>query len=121
MADTSISGSRVARELDALVRLYGKPASLVSDNGIFFTSQTIPKSAYDNGVDWHYIGSVKPLQNSLTESFNSSLHDEHLNEEMFDSLDDVRRKLALWRYDYINLRPHSTLGNQTHAEECRML
>ena len=30
-ADTSISGARVARELDALVWLYGKPASIVSD------------------------------------------------------------------------------------------
>ena len=32
MADTSISGARVARELDALVRLHGKPACIVSDN-----------------------------------------------------------------------------------------
>jgi hypothetical protein len=31
-ADTSISGARVARELDALVRIYGKPACIVSDN-----------------------------------------------------------------------------------------
>ena len=33
MADTSISGARMARELDALVRIYGKPACIVSDNG----------------------------------------------------------------------------------------
>jgi len=32
IADTSISGARVARELDTLVRLYGKPACIVSDN-----------------------------------------------------------------------------------------
>ncbi len=32
IADTSISGARVARELDALVRIYGKPAYIVSDN-----------------------------------------------------------------------------------------
>jgi putative transposase len=32
MADTSISGARVARELDALVRVYGKPTCIVSDN-----------------------------------------------------------------------------------------
>jgi putative transposase len=32
VADTSISGVQVARELDALVRLYGKPACMVSDN-----------------------------------------------------------------------------------------
>jgi putative transposase len=32
IADTSISGARVARELDALVRIYGKPFRIVSDN-----------------------------------------------------------------------------------------
>ena len=31
IADTSISGARVARELDALVRIYGKPGCIVSD------------------------------------------------------------------------------------------
>lgn len=33
VADTSISGARVARELDPLLGLYGKPACIVSDNG----------------------------------------------------------------------------------------
>ena len=33
MADTSISGARVARELDALVSIYGKPTRIVSDYG----------------------------------------------------------------------------------------
>ena len=32
IADTSLSGARVARELDALVRVHGKPACIVSDN-----------------------------------------------------------------------------------------
>jgi len=32
-----------------------------------------------------------------------------------------RRKLALWRYDYNNVRPHSLLGNQTPAEARRTL
>ena len=40
---------------------------------------------------------------------------------MFDSLDDARRKLALWRYDHNNVRPHSSLGNQTPAEARRTL
>ena len=31
-ADTSISGVRVARALDALVRIYGKPSRIVRDN-----------------------------------------------------------------------------------------
>ncbi|MCV3274425.1 integrase core domain-containing protein, partial [Roseobacter sinensis] len=46
---------------------------------------------------------------------------ECLNEEMFESLDDARRKLALWRHDYNNVRPHSSLKNQTPAEARRTL
>ena len=47
--------------------------------------------------------------------------DECLNEEIFDSLADARRTLALWRYDYNNVRPHSSLGNKTPAEARRAL
>lgn len=121
VADTSISGARVARELDAMVRLYGKPGSIVSDNGTEFTSKAILKWAKDNDVEWHYIDPGKPQQNAFIESFNGSLRDECLNEEIFDSLADARRKLALWRYDYNNVRPHSSLGNLTPANARRTL
>ena len=42
-------------------------------------------------------------------------------EHLFDSLDDARRKRALWRYDYNHVRPHSSLGNKTPAEARRAL
>ncbi len=32
VADTSLSGARVSRELSALIRIYGKPGCTVSDN-----------------------------------------------------------------------------------------
>ncbi|WP_155734773.1 IS3 family transposase [Rhodovulum sulfidophilum] len=121
IADTSISGARVARELDALVRVYGKPACIVSDNGTEFTSKAILKWANENGVEWHYIDPGKPQQNGYIESFNGSLRDECLNEEIFDRLADARRKLAIWRYDYNHVRPHSSLGNKTPAEARRAL
>ncbi len=41
VAATSISGARVARERYALVRIYGKPACIVSDNGTDLTSKVI--------------------------------------------------------------------------------
>ncbi|WP_156309884.1 IS3 family transposase [Novosphingobium sp. AAP93] len=119
LGDTSISGVRVARELDTLVRLYGKPACIVSDNGTEFTSRAILKWASENKVEWHYIDPGKPQQNAFIESFNGSLRDELLNEELFDSLADARRKLAVWRYDYNNVRPHSSLGNRTPAQARR--
>ena len=121
MADTSISGARVARELDVLVRVYGKPACIVSDNGMEFTSRAILKWAGDNDVDWYYIDPRNPQQNGFIESFNGSLREELLNEEIFETLDDARRKLALWRYDYNNVRPHSSLRKQTPAEARRAL
>jgi putative transposase len=121
MADTNISGARVARELDAPVRVYGKPACIVSDNGTGFTSRAILKCAGDTDVDWHFIDPGKPQQNGFIESFNGSLRDELLNEELFDTLDDARRKLALGRYNYTHVRPHSSLGNQTPAEARRAL
>ncbi|PZX22820.1 putative transposase, partial [Rhodobacter capsulatus] len=86
-----------------------------------FTSKAILKWANVNKVEWHYIDPGKPQQNGFIESFNGSLRDECLNEEIFDSLADARRTLALWRYDYNHVRPHSSLGNQTPAEARRAL
>ena len=37
----SISGARVGRELDAVMRLYGKPGMIVSDNGTELTSRAM--------------------------------------------------------------------------------
>jgi len=44
-----------------------------------------------------------------------------LNEELFDSLADVRQKLAIWSYDYNHVRPHSSLENRTPAQARRAL
>ena len=111
----------MARELDALVRIYGKPTCIVSDNGTEFTSRAILRWADQNEVPWHYIDPGKPQQNAFIESFNGSLRDELLNEEIFDTLDDARRKLALWRYDYNAVMPHSSLANLPPLEARRTL
>ena len=116
IADTSISAARVARELDAPVRIYGKPACIVSDNGTGFTGRAILSWAEQNDVAWHYIDPGKPQQNAFIESFNRSLRDDLLNEEIFDTLEDARCQLALWRYDYNPVRPHSSLDNLTPLE-----
>lgn len=61
------------------------------------------------------------LRSGAVFPIKGSLRDELLNEEIFDTLDDARRKLALWRYDYNAVRPHSSLGNQTPLEARRTL
>jgi len=121
IADTSLSGARVARELDTLIRLYGKPGTIVSDNGTELTSRAILEWQNDTGIAWHYIAPGKPTQNAFIESFNGRLRDELLNEEVFTSLADARRKLAIWRQDYNTVRPHSALNGDTPAEARRAL
>jgi putative transposase len=51
VAETSIGGRRVARELDAIMAWRGKPAAIVSDNGTELTSNAILEWA-----DQHKVG-----------------------------------------------------------------
>jgi putative transposase len=115
IADTSLSGVRVARELDALIACNGRPHTIVSDNGTELTSRAILKWQNETGVAWHYIAPGKPQQNAFIEAFNGRLRDELLNEEVFDTLDGARKALAHWRHDYNHVRPHSSLGGLTPA------
>jgi putative transposase len=116
VADTSLSGLRVCRELDRVIAERGMPATIVSDNGTEFTSMAILKWVQDTGIDWHYIAPGKPQQNGFIESFNGKLRDECLNETLFSSLAQARETLAGWQQDYNWHRPHSALGNLTPLE-----
>src|SRR5262245_25523404 len=110
IADTSISGIRVARELDRLLSERGKPKMIVSDNGTELTSNAILQWADDQRVAWHYIAPGKPVQNAFAESFIGRLRDELLNETLFRSLAHAGAVLEAWRTDYNHTRPHSRLG-----------
>jgi len=110
VADTSLSGRRVGRELDAIIAARGKPAACVSDNGTELTSMAILRWSQESAVEWHYIAPGKPQQNAFIESFNGRLRDELLNETLFGSLAHARVALAEWRLDYNTVRPHSSLG-----------
>jgi transposase InsO family protein len=92
--DTSMSGGRVARELDAVIKRRGKPGMIVSDHGTELTSIVILAWAKENKIEWHYIAPGKLMQNGFCESFNGRMHDELLNERLFHGLDHARQKLC---------------------------
>ena len=121
VADTSLSGRRVARELDAIIAQRGRPDMIVSDNGTEYTSNAILGWADESGVGWHYIAPGKPQQNGFNESFNGRLRDELLNETLFRSLPHARAVLEIWRRDYNEARPHSKLGWMTPSDYARAL
>jgi len=115
IADTSISGRRVARELTELIGRRGKPGMIVSDHGTEFTSNAILAWSNDHRVEWHYIAPGKPMQNGFCESFNGRMRDELLNETLFFGLDHAQTTIAEWADDYNEKRPHSALGYITPA------
>jgi putative transposase len=128
IADTSLSGARVVRELDTMIAKRGMPNTIVSDNGTEFTSTAILSWCQRTTVDWHYIAPGKPMQNGRRlsrtigvrllhiESFNGRFRDEFLNEVLFSTLTDARTQIATWKEDYNRHRPHSALGNIPPAE-----
>jgi len=116
VADTSLSGARVARELDAAFAVRRKPTVIVSDNGTELTSMAILRWSQERQVEWHYIAPGKPQQNAFIESFNGKFRDECLNQNWFVDLRDAREVIEAWRVDYNTVRPHSSLGYRTPEE-----
>jgi putative transposase len=116
IADSSLSGLRVARELETVIALRGRPSLCVSDNGTELTSMAILRWSQERCIEWHYIAPGKPQQNAFIESFNGRLRDELLNETLFTTLPQARVMLAQWKHDYNTQRPHSGLGWLTPSE-----
>jgi putative transposase len=115
VADISISGVRLARELDALIVWRGPPRLIGSDHGPEMTSRAVLRRVNRSGVAWRQIAPGKPQQNAFLESFTGRLRDEFVNEQVFDSLGHARRLLAAWRQDYNHVRLHSAHGGLTPA------
>ena len=114
--DISLPGERVTRVLGRLHETRGLPVVIQADNGPELRGQVLDQWAYDHGVHLQFIERGKPIQNAYIESFNARLREECLNEHVFVSLTDARRKIEQWRIAYNRERPHSSLGNLTPEE-----
>jgi putative transposase len=116
VVDHGISGVRVTRALDEMARFRGYPQGIRTDQGPEFTGKALDQWAYQRGINLKLIQPGKPTQNAFIESFNGKFRDECLNEHWFCSLTEARIRIAAWRRDYNECRPHSAIGNHTPAE-----
>jgi putative transposase len=67
-------------------------------------------------IEMVHIQPGKPTQNAQVESFHGRLREECLAVSWFQNLFDARRKIAAWRTEYNEVRPHSSLGYRTPKE-----
>jgi putative transposase len=113
--DFGISGQYVTRVLDRAALFRGYPQAVRTDNGPEFTSRAFMAWAQAHGIRHILIQPGRPMQNGYIESFNGKLRDEHLNESWFETLHQARMAVAVWRTDYNEVRPHSSLGRMPPA------
>ena len=114
--DTSLGGIRVVYVLERLAETRGLPQVITVDNGPEFASRVLDEWAYRHGVKLNFIRPGKPVENAYAESFIGRLRDECLNENWFITLKNARENIEVWRVDYNERRPHTSLGGLTPSE-----
>jgi putative transposase len=111
----SLRSQDVILTLSRLMRLYGKPAHIRSDNGAEFTAAKVMRWLRDANIGPAFIAPGSPWQNGYVESFNGKLRDELLNREWFQSRAEAKMLIERWRQFYNEQRPHSALGYKPPA------
>lgn len=111
----SLRAQDVILTLSRLMRLYGKPAYVRSDNGAEFTAAKVMRWLRDAAIGPAFIAPGSPWQNGFVESFNGKLRDELLNREWFRSRAEAKVLIERWRQFYNEQRPHSAHRYKTPA------
>lgn len=111
----SLRAQDVVLTLSRLMRLYGKPAFVRSDNGAEFTAAKVMRWLRDAAIGPAFIAPGSPWQNGFVESFNGKLRDELLNREWFRSRAEAKVLIERWRQFYNERRPHSAHGYKPPA------
>ena len=114
--DWGISGQYVTRLLDQAAVFRGYPLAVRTDNGPEFTSRAFMGWAQTHGIGHILIEPGRPMQNGYIESFNGKFRDECLNEQWFETLQQARSAITLWRQDYNEARPHSSCERMPPAK-----
>jgi transposase InsO family protein len=111
----SLTSRDVILTLSRLMRLYGKPQFIRSDNGAEFTAAAVMRWLRERQVGPAFIPPGKPWHNGYLESFNGKLRDECLNREWIRDLREAKILIEVWRQFYNHQRPHSALGCRAPA------
>ncbi len=118
----SFRAFHVVEALDRIVRERGKPKTIRCDNGPEFAGRVLDQWAFFNQVQLDFSRPARPTDNAYIESFNARVRQELLNASWFTSLADARARMAAWRKEYNEDRPHTSLKNRTpqeYADEAR--
>ena len=112
-----IRSDDVLAKLTELFIRYGPPEHIRSDNGSEFTAIAVREWLGKVGVKTLFIEPGSPWENGYNERFNGTLGDEVLKREIFYTLNKAQIIIEMWREEYNQVRPHSSLGYRSPAPE----
>jgi putative transposase len=111
--ETSFPARKVIEVLEQAAKVKGWPQALCVDNGSEFADRELDVWAHEKGIKLIFSRPGKPTDNAMIETFNAKVRAECLNQHWFESLEEAKTLLEMWRRDYNQERPHSSLDNQT--------
>ena len=111
------SSRDVLRTLAKLMLKHGIPKHIRSDNGPEFVAKAVRGWLSRLEVGTLFIEPGSPWENGYVESFNGKLRDELLDGEIFTTLQEAKVLTEVWRREYNQIRPHSSLGYKPPAPE----
>jgi len=112
-----LTSEDVIFRLEQLFVERGTPDYLRSDNGPEMTASAIREWLARLAVGTLFIEPGSPWENGYCESFNGKLRDELLDRETFYTATEAKVLIEMWRQEYNQIRPHSSLGYQPPAPE----
>lgn len=106
----------IGEAIGEAIKHHGAPQHIRSDNGPEFIAYAVQDWLKRLEIEILYIKPGSPWEQAHIESFHDKLRDELLNREIFGSLREAQIILDLWRQEYNEDRPHSSLGYRTPSE-----
>ncbi len=111
------SSRDVLRTLAGLMLKHGIQEYIRSDKGPEFVAKAVRDWLSRLEVGTLYIEPGSLWENGYVESFNRKIRDELLDGEIFTTLQEAKVLTEVWRREYNQVRPHSSLGYRPPASE----
>ncbi|KZL04167.1 Integrase core domain protein [Pseudovibrio sp. Ad26] len=118
--DFSLPALRVVRTLKQVIEWRGKPETIRVDNGPENISETLLSWAQKQGIKILHIQPGKPAQNAYIERYNRTVRQEWLDQNCFETIEQVQVQATSWLWTYNNQRPNMAIGGITPAKKLKL-
>jgi putative transposase len=115
--DLSLPSIRVIRSLEQIIEWRGKPKVIRCDNGPEYISYALLAWAEKRDIRIEHIQPGKPQQNAYVERYNRTVRYGWLNQQLFESIEQVQDSATRWLWTYNHERPNMALGGITPMQK----